>query len=88
MFDAENGLRCIVESKTVRGGEGEAELRVQETPAADEILARVFAIDDAVDIGEVGRFGLGKILSVLGGRRPVLPGIGECIGDAFGRRRM
>jgi len=61
---------------------------MQEAPAAHKAFARILAIDDAVDVAEIGYLGLGAILRSVGRGRPVLAGIGERIGDALGRCRM
>ena len=87
-LDAEHRLGGIVERKAVRRREGEAELRVQEAPAAHKTLARVLAVDDAVNVGQIGSLRAREIPTAIGRRRPVLPRIGERIGDALGSRRM
>jgi hypothetical protein len=63
--------------------EGEAELGVQEPPAAHKAFARVLAIDDVVDRGEI-------ILAVALGifRRGVLPRHRRRLLHALGGRRM
>ena len=53
-------------------------------PAADKTLAGILAIDEAVDVGEIGRFGLGKILPRIG-RRAILACGRDRIGDTLGR---
>ena len=77
VLDADHRLRGVVERKAVRRGEGEAELGMQEAPAADEAFARILAEDDAVDVGEIGGLGLGQIRRRVGGGRAILPGVGQ-----------
>src|ERR1700722_8984926 len=52
VLDAEHRLRGVVERKSVRRREGEAEFWMQETPAAHETFAWVLTEHDAVDIAE------------------------------------
>ena len=51
---ADDRLRGVVERKAIRRLEGEAELGMQETASAHEAFARILAIDDVVDRGEIG----------------------------------
>ena len=67
VLDAEHGLRGVVEREAVGRGEGEAELRMQEAPAAHKAFARILAIDDAVDIAEIGVARLRALLRAVGG---------------------
>ena len=80
---ADHGLRGIVEREVFRRGKGKAELGMQEAPAAHEALARVLAIDDVVDRGEIG---LAVALVAL--RRDVLPRGVLCVLHPLRRRRM
>ena len=59
-------------------------LRMQEAAAAHEAFARVLAVDDAVDAGEIGG------LVALAARRAAreLARVGERVADALRRRRM
>src|SRR5260370_1331776 len=79
--------RAIGLRRAMLGCENKTKFGVQKTSAADKALARVLAVHDAVDVGEIGRFGLHKILLGIG-RRAILAGSGDSIGDAFGCRRM
>src|SRR6202040_4234617 len=54
VLDAEHRLRGVVERKTVRRREGEAEFWMQEARAAHKTFARILAEYDAVDIAEIG----------------------------------
>ena len=56
---------------------------MQEAPAADEAFARILAIDDVVDGGEIG---FAVALAALG--RGILPRVGLRVLDALGRCRM
>ena len=80
---ADHRLRGVVEREAFRRLEGEAELRMQEAPAADKAFAGIFAIDDVVDRGEIG---LAVALAAF--RRGVLPRDGLRILHALGRCRM
>src|SRR6516225_10351391 len=86
-LDAEHGPSGVVERKALRRGKSEAQLGMEKTAAADETFARILAIDETVDVGEIGRFGLGKILPGIG-RSAILAGARDCVGNALGRRRM
>ena len=82
-LDAEHRLRGVVEGEALRRQEGEAEPGMQEAAAAHEAFARVFAVDHAVDAGEIGR-----LVALAGAGRGELAGVGLRILDALGRGRM
>jgi hypothetical protein len=56
---------------------------MQEAPAAHEAFARILAIHQAVDPGEVGR-----LVALPDAGRAELARIGLRVLDALGRRRM
>ena len=83
VLEAKHRLRRIVEREAGRRREGEAKLGMLETPAAGETFARVFAINNAIEIGEV----VGAV--ALAGARPgKLAGIRQRVLHPLGRRRM
>ena len=55
VLHAEHRLRRVLEHEAFGRGEGEAELRMQEAPAAHEAFARVLAIDQPVDLAQIFR---------------------------------
>src|ERR1700722_17173926 len=85
MLDPEHGLRGVVEAKTVGRGEGEAEPRMQEAPAAHEAFARILAKHDSVDAGEIR----GLVASTARGLWSVeLERVGGRVAGPLRRRRM
>src|SRR6516162_6483971 len=82
-LDAENRLRGVVEHESLRRQEGETEPGVQETAAAHEALARVLAVDHAVDAGEIG-----GLIAFAGAGRVELAGARLRVPDALGGRGM
>ena len=83
VLEAEHGLRGVVEGEARRRQEGEAELGMHEAAAAHEALARVLAIDHAVEVGEI----LGAVALAVAGPAE-LARIGERVLHALRRRRM
>ena len=84
VLDAEHRLRGVVEREAVRRREGEAELGMQEAAAAHEAFARVLAVDQAVEAGEI-------LVAVALRRRPARVNwraLATRIVDALRRRRM
>ena len=83
LLDAEHGLRGVVERESLGRHEGEAELGMQEAPAAHEAFARILAVGETVD-----RRKIRGLVAVAGARRRVLAGIGLRILDPIRRGRM
>ena len=52
-LDAEHRLRGVFQREAFRRGEGEAELGMQEAPAAHEAFARILAVDEPVELREI-----------------------------------
>jgi hypothetical protein len=83
ILDAQHRLRGVVESEAVGRHEREAELGMQEPPAARIAFARVLAVDHAVDRGEIG-----VAVAIAGAGSAELAGIDLGVAHTLRRRRM
>ena len=83
LLDAENGLRRVVEDKSLRRHEGERKPRMQEAAATHKSFARVFAVRYAVNRGEIG-----APVAFAHSRRAELARAGLGVPHTLGRCRM
>src|ERR1019366_9807283 len=79
----DHGLDGIFQREGIGRGEGEAELGMQEAPAPNESLARILAVDDVVDGGEIG-----FAIAFAALRRGILSGVSLRVLYALRRGRV